>query len=389
MLMVTSWFSFENVSSHSNKTSNPPHSTKTIEVGTETETEDTLVKLSDVEDQVNVDAHDITLSKWQEASTGGKLKLWCKDIWKRKSVYLPLTAHLSDTATDFAAVIEFYDIAINHSPDDCGINVWYLFGLSICSMLIYRIISSITIWRITRSWKRAIAQFIDIELFRILWLSHRLGLQSKSSPQRLISVMEAVFEAAPQSIIQATFLLKTQRFAGIIAVSSLLSFINLTMTIIGDDKQFLEIGFRSSCAPSISLHIFRILDIPSTILIYVFIWFYVNGYALTVTVLIDSVIAMGCLRSQSKQYVDEYRTNRTTQNVEINTKAFKGGTGNKCILFKNLFHIRKKRRKKRMNNNVRKLIADAETPWIEAQERMSFWNNILMRLEGKFGYVVQ
>eukprot|EP01083_Nonionella_stella_P270766 917059_1 len=67
--------------------------------------------------------------------------------------------------------------------------------------------------------------------------------------------------------------------------------------------------------------------------------------------------------AQSKQYADEYRTNRTTQNVEINTKAFKGGTGNKCILFKNLFHIRKKRRKKRMNNNVRKLIADAETPW--------------------------
>eukprot|EP01083_Nonionella_stella_P022618 62542_1 len=88
--------------------------------------------------------------------------------------------------------------------------------------------------------------------------------------------------------------------------------------------------------------------------------------------------------AQSKQYADEYRTNRTTQNVEINTKAFKGGTGNKCMPIQELIshmvgsmedkraryqlnvprkHTRKKRRKKRMNNNVRKLIADAETPW--------------------------
>eukprot|EP01083_Nonionella_stella_P038849 105635_1 len=277
MMMITSWLSFKYVS-----TASPPIKPK--------QTPD-QTNANDHEDKTIQTVHSILSSKWQNASTMGRVVLWLKDIWKRKAVYLPLMAHLSDTATDFAAVIEFYKIATTHTSDECGINMWYLFALSASTMLIYRIISSMTIWRITRSWKRVVAQFLDIELFQILWVSHRLGLRSKSSPQRLISVMEAVFEAAPQSMIQIIYLLKTQRFSGIIAVSSVLSFINLTMAIIGDDKQFLNVTLNDT-KRWISLHLFRILDVPSAILLYVFIWHYMSGYALTVVIVIDVIVAL-------------------------------------------------------------------------------------------------
>ncbi len=65
-------------------------------------------------------------------------------------------------------------------------------------MLIYRMISSYTIFNITHNWKRVLFQFVDIEIFNILYFSYRFGLKGKSSPQRLVAVLEAVFEAAPQ-----------------------------------------------------------------------------------------------------------------------------------------------------------------------------------------------
>eukprot|EP01083_Nonionella_stella_P222606 794153_1 len=272
-LVITSWFSFKYVSSHSKSFKSAVSLTK-----------------------------DAVASKWADATNRGKLRLWLFDIWKRKSVYVPLMAHLSDTATDFAAVVEFGQIATKYpnSSDQCGINVWFLFGLSMGAMVLYRIVSSITIWRITQSWKRVISQLIDIELFQILWLSHRLGLHSKSSPQRLISVMEAVFESAPQTLIQVIYLLKTQRFSGIIVASSILSFINLTITIIGDDKQFLNMKFAlpwkniQVFSRWICLYLFRILDIPSTLLIYVFTWYYMDGYTLTALIIIDTIVVVIC-----------------------------------------------------------------------------------------------
>eukprot|EP01083_Nonionella_stella_P043723 118003_1 len=252
MLVITSWFSFQHVSSRLKSFKYAQNPTETRKVP----------------------------SKWADASIVRKLRLWFMDIWKRKSVYVPLISHLSDTATDFAAVVEFGQIARQYSSDQCGIDVWYLFGLSLGAMILYRVISSITIWRITESWKRVISQLIDIELYQILWLSHRLGLQSKSSPQRLISVMEAVFESAPQSMIQVLYLLKTGRFSSnIIVASSILSFINLTLTIIVDDKQFSNIKFSlpwknmKVFSKWLSLYIFRILDVPSAALIYVFFFY--------------------------------------------------------------------------------------------------------------------
>eukprot|EP01084_Bolivina_argentea_P316853 549318_1 len=267
-------------------------------------------------------------SDWESATAFGKFKIWVLDVISRKSIYVALITHLSDTATDFAAVVEFYQIAHTSSVDECnGLNVWYLFGLAIGCMITYRIISSITVFRITRSPLRVFLQFLDVELFQVLYVSHRLDLKHESSPQRLIKVLEAVFEAAPQSLIQIIYLIKTKAFSSVIFASTILSFVNVTMTIVGDDSEFLDVKFENPCKKNETysagkeiqcscccnehagiykftkyalLRVFRIADIPSQILLFVFIWLYVSGYVLTIIICLDVIISLICfLRTKS------------------------------------------------------------------------------------------
>eukprot|EP01083_Nonionella_stella_P067371 178166_1 len=272
-------------------------------------------------------AQNTQTTDWESASCGQKFKLWASDVWSRKGIYLAVISHLSDTATDFAAVVEFHYIAKAWTPQECNdLNVPYIFALSITAMALYRIVSSVMVWRVTRSFKRVLLQFIDIELFQIVYISHRLGLKSKSSPQRMISALESVLEAAPQAALQLIYLIKTRNLSTIILVSSIVSLLNLTSSVIGDDKTFLKIKFRnpfsdktyeqkygtynhSSVEPInrieersmmygflqfVILNVFRFLDIPSQILLYVFMWYYVSGMAVFIVVVIDIVIVLLC-----------------------------------------------------------------------------------------------
>eukprot|EP01084_Bolivina_argentea_P145985 255753_1 len=220
-------------------------------------------------------------------------KMWIvlKDMKDRREIYLPISVHLSDTATDYATVIEFGIIAFAETCTD--INTWAIFGLSLSAMMVYRIISSFIIYRITHSLKRTLCQFFDLEVFYMVYIGHFMELTSKSSPQRLIASLEAVFEAAPQAVIQTIYLLKTGDGSWIIYVSSALSFINLTLNVIGDDKNFLEIEWKTfnyfrrtelSIAPFIFLYFFRICDVPSKILSYILFWYLASGVACSIYV---------------------------------------------------------------------------------------------------------
>eukprot|EP01083_Nonionella_stella_P017265 48256_1 len=75
-------------------------------------------------------------------------------------------------------------------------------------MAVYRIVSGYVLYTLTKSWIRVCTQLVDLELFRVLYVSHKYKFSKKSSPQRLISMIEAVFEAAPQTLLQLIFLRK-------------------------------------------------------------------------------------------------------------------------------------------------------------------------------------
>eukprot|EP01083_Nonionella_stella_P246596 855939_1 len=230
-------------------------------------------------------------NEWNDASFCGKMKLCARDIWGRKSVYLPLVSHLADTVTDFASVVEFGIVAATYDQKQCGVNVWYLFALSIGSMVLYRSISAYKMYHITKSWKRTVMQALDIELYHVLFFSHKWGLSGSSSPQRLISILESVFEAAPQSVIQLVYLLATKNKSPMVITSTVLSFINLTLSICGDDAKMLSVQFGD--IKWMLLYIFRILDVPSKLLFYVFGWVFVSGYLAFGMVLLDTLIGIG------------------------------------------------------------------------------------------------
>eukprot|EP01083_Nonionella_stella_P017272 48288_1 len=249
---------------------------------------------------------------WKDRTCISKMKSWAMDIWGRKSCYLPIITHLADTTTDFAAVAEFYILARDATPQQCdpeALNIWYIFGLSLSCMVVYRVISSYVIYGLTKSWLRVFTQLLDIELFRVLYVSHKYQLSRKSSPQRLIGLLEAVFEAAPQTLLQIIFLMKTDGVNTIILLSVTLSLLNLTSSVISDDKmlQGFTVDFFGDALDWCQkvrrlpwLYLFRVCDVPSHLLCLCLLWVFVHGYALTIVICIDCIVVLILYRKTNK-----------------------------------------------------------------------------------------
>ena len=139
-------------------------------------------------------------SKFQSASWSKKLKMWIIDSWMRKNCYIPILTHLFDQITDVSVAMQFLDLALTKSAndwEDCnGLNMWYLFGITVASMLIYRVISSFLIYRSSGSVKRLLFQLADVELYRALYINYLCNNTSPCQPQRWITAMEATLESS-------------------------------------------------------------------------------------------------------------------------------------------------------------------------------------------------
>eukprot|EP01083_Nonionella_stella_P014429 40541_1 len=168
-------------------------------------------------------------------------------------------------------------------------------------MALYRMISSYIIYRLTKSWIRVFTQLMDLELFRILYVSHKYKISRKSSPQRLIAMLESVFEAAPQALLQLIFVMKIDGWNSIILSSVILSLFNLTSSTISDDKMLEGFTFDRSKTPLNWkdklktlpwLYVFRLCDIPPHLLCLCVLWIFIDGYTLTIVICIDCFIVL-------------------------------------------------------------------------------------------------
>ena len=101
--------------------------------------------------------------------------------------------------------------------------------------------------------------------------------------------------------------------SGLVLFSALMSFINLTASICGDDSKLLKIGFsvtkrsrrkRGTLVLTrmqfLALYAFRILEIPSKLLLYALLWYCVSGFACAVVLLIDVAVGL-VMYSKTKQ----------------------------------------------------------------------------------------
>ena len=95
--------------------------------------------------------------------------------------------------TDIAVIVEFIELAIledknnNKEFDVCpGVNTKWLAIVSIGALLMYRIVSAYSIYRLTKDVTRIFLQLLDFELFRTMYVNYVNESTFPSNPQRWI-----------------------------------------------------------------------------------------------------------------------------------------------------------------------------------------------------------
>eukprot|EP01084_Bolivina_argentea_P199805 341802_1 len=119
-----------------------------------------------------------------------------KMMWKKRELYLPLLYHIFDTATDFGTAYIYYDLyeGAKKDPniyDETADTFLQLFYASLLIIFMYRIISSILVYVMTKQWKSALLQFLDLYIYQILIKSWELNKNEASKTQKYIASLEA------------------------------------------------------------------------------------------------------------------------------------------------------------------------------------------------------
>eukprot|EP01083_Nonionella_stella_P106237 306279_1 len=246
-------------------------------------------------------------SKFSSASRFKKLKSWIMDVYKRRRCYLPIITHLGDMVTDIAVIVQFGEIASVTNKKDCGVNMYWLLGLSIFALIFYRTLSAFLIYQSTKSLTRAIVQWLDFELFRALYINYLCDKTEPCSPQRWITSLEAVFEATPQALIQTIFLVKSGSFENnqIVVVSLVFSLWSIVSKIVSDDRimsiseaKYAAYKWRQStncrCVSwsFIARYIWRVFDVSSRIFISSLFWLVLGGTYLSIAVVCDCIVIL-------------------------------------------------------------------------------------------------
>eukprot|EP01083_Nonionella_stella_P141912 438103_1 len=256
--------------------------------------------------------------KFMSSSGCKKVKLWSQDVYKRRRCYIPIITHLLDQVTDFAVVIQFGELA-NKTSADCGdLNMRYLFGLSIFVLLFYRVISSWLIFQSTKSLQRMLLQFLDLELFRALYVNYLCDKNEPCSPQRWITSLEATFESTPQALIQTIFLVKVGSSSDsfVVVFSVVMSLCTIISKIVSDDRiisnlsasrlslQFVAYDCKKCACISWSFvcrYIWRILDVSSRIFICSLLWLSMGGWYLFI-IIIGEGLELLCICICTKRF---------------------------------------------------------------------------------------
>ena len=176
----------------------------------------------------------------------------CREFWlfivKLKSIkmtLMPCVYHILDTVTDIGTAIEIYKTAKNEECSQLK-NEMTLFGLSVMSMILYRLISAYQVWKLCgHNCCRFITQFIDLDLLYCVALNAKYRITKPSNPQKMIQSNEALFEAVLQSIIAFYYLIITKSFNFIVILSFIFSFNSITSKISKMDESLFIKGSES------------------------------------------------------------------------------------------------------------------------------------------------
>ncbi len=111
------------------------------------------------------------------------MKLWFNDFWAKKKMFLSIVPHLVDQATDFGKIWAYFDAYKQNKASQ-----WFWI-MGVLIILSQRIISSATIWFITRNITSTILQMFDLLMIKAIWVNYYFDLKEPGNPQRYISIL--------------------------------------------------------------------------------------------------------------------------------------------------------------------------------------------------------
>ena len=138
--------------------------------------------------------------------------------WKFKSMYGSLFTQLFDQVSDISVILQLYNLSQDEDKGNVTcyhMNTYYLFLASLIVFLFYRFLSSFLIYRLLTDSHSpllykiilTILQFFDLSFIITLKINYQFQNITPCNPQRYITNLEAIFEAAPQFIIQLYFII--------------------------------------------------------------------------------------------------------------------------------------------------------------------------------------
>eukprot|EP01083_Nonionella_stella_P067852 179746_1 len=134
----------------------------------------------------------------KHASLVKKFTSFVSLVWKMKSIYLSAFVHIYDIGTDVGIIVQWMGDAIKEERNKDehnvrGIDMMALFISSIGVFMLYRFVSAGFVYEFTGKWKRACIQFLDLEIYHAIYITHKLGREEAGNLQRWLQKFEAIF----------------------------------------------------------------------------------------------------------------------------------------------------------------------------------------------------
>ena len=242
---------------------------------------------------------------------------WIKSIKHFKSCYFMTINHIFDQVTDVGVIIEFLQLwqlerkHNNEYVDYCpGINAGILAACSIFAVLLYRIASTISIYRLTNDPKRIFFQFFDLELFRAMYVNYINDSVNPCNPQRWIQSLESFLESTPQSLIQLYFVIKSsihgRSVSDIVYISTFWSIWIVALRAVSEDrlafaKEYQDAGIGSSWSKNaiktyfcvkkgyLLRLVYRFMDVLLRLAIILLVWLFMGGFIISVILIAESL----------------------------------------------------------------------------------------------------
>eukprot|EP01084_Bolivina_argentea_P194758 334226_1 len=286
-----------------------------------------------------------------------KSKSYIKDLWAQRKIYAPLLVYFYDTASDIGVLIFWYQLMMNEQneiKDYNSVDMALFFWLGISFLLLFRLIMVIATIVAYYSdddfydWYDAILVIFDVYVFKTVYISfnHARTIISKnaekrkqkqttqqktateiqmqiemasqnvqsttdlnnshdtdveeivpSDPQQLAQIVESVFEAMPQIILQSIFVIRSANDNELQRASSndILVMLSITASLISISNKFIatldtvavediavSLKPRAQCPACVQYwyiirSLWRIFDIMSRFVVYVLIWAVIGG----------------------------------------------------------------------------------------------------------------